>query len=59
MTDEQRKEIVKSHFYGYSVKQIAEIEEVSEKEVSDAVAWGEQNGYRAELEERRKDVYSE
>lgn len=59
MTDEQKKEIVKSHFYGYSVEQISEIEEVSEEEVREAVAWGEQNGYRAELEERRKDVYSE
>jgi len=32
MTEEQRKEICKAYFYGYSVEHIAEIEEVSVEE---------------------------
>lgn len=59
MTDEQRKEICKSYFYGFAVVQIAEIEEVSEEEVNSAIAWGELNGYKAELEERWKETNEE
>lgn len=59
MTDEQRKEIVKAAFYGHKPAEIAEIEEVTEKEVLDAIAWGETNGYKAELEERWKELNAE
>lgn len=59
MTDEQKKEICKAIFYGHTVSETAGIEEVSEKEVFDAVAWGEQNGYKDELEERWKELNRE
>lgn len=59
MTDEQRKEIVKAAFYGHTTAEIAEIEEVSEEEVNSAIAWGELNGYKAELEERWKELTAE
>lgn len=59
MTIEQKKEICKSHFYGWTVEQIAEIEHVSIDDANNAIAWGKQSGYFDELEERRKDVYGE
>ena len=52
MTDEQRKEICRAAFYGMSLKEIAEVEEAAEKEVSEAIAWGDQTGYTADLEKR-------
>lgn len=52
MTDEQKKEICKSYFYGYSPEQIAEIEAVSVEKVQDAVLWGNQTDYFDDLKER-------
>lgn len=52
MTDEQRKEICKSYFYGFAVVQIAEIEEVTDEEVVSAINWGKQNGYFEDLKGR-------
>ena len=52
MTDEQKKEICKSYFYGFAVVQIAEIEEVTDEEVVSAINWGKQNGYFEDLKGR-------
>ena len=54
MTDEQKKEICKSYFYGFAMIKIAEIEDVSDEEVKEAIQWGRQNGYFEELKERGK-----
>ncbi len=51
MTEEQRKEICKAHFYGFTIVQIAEIENVSDEEVVSAINWGKQTGYLEELKE--------
>ena len=56
MTDEQKKEICKSHFYGFAIVQIAEIEEVTDEEVVSAINWGKQNGYFDELKERYEEL---
>lgn len=52
MTDEQRKEICKAHFYGFAIVQIAEIENVSDEEVVSAINWGKQSGYFEDLNGR-------
>lgn len=52
MTDEQKKEICKAHFYGFAIVQIAEIENVSDEEVVSAINWGKQNGYFEDLKGR-------
>lgn len=52
MTDEQRKEICKSFSYGYTVKEIAEIEKIPTEEAENAIAWGEQTQYMDELKNR-------
>lgn len=52
MTDEQKKEICKAYFYGYSVEHIAEIEEVQIEQVQDAVLWGNQTNYFDDLKGR-------
>ena len=54
MIDEQKKEICKAYFYGYTVEQIAEIEEVSVEEVQDAVLWGNQTNYFDDLKGREE-----
>lgn len=56
MTDEQRKEICKSYFYGFAVVQIADFERVSDEEVKEAIRWGRKTGYEAELEEKENEL---
>ena len=59
MNEEKMKEIVKAAFYGHEPAEIAELEEISEEEVRNAIAWGESSSYKAELEERWKELNAE
>ncbi len=52
MTDEMRKEICKAFFYGMTVKEIAECENIDAEEIAKAIAWGEQTRYTEELKNR-------
>jgi hypothetical protein len=52
MTEEVMMEICKAYNYGYPMEKIVEIEEVTMEEVKEAIDWGYDNNYFAELKGR-------
>lgn len=52
MTEEVMMEICKAYNYGYPMEKIVEIEEVTMEEVKEAIDWGYEHRYFAELKGR-------
>lgn len=54
MREELMMEICKAYHYGYPMEKIVEIEEVSMTDVKNAIDWGYENNYFAELKGRQE-----
>ena len=52
MTEEVMMEICRSYHYGYTMEQIAEIEEIEVNDVKKAIDWGYENKYFNDMKGR-------